>query len=58
MILTFISQPGDASIEFDLSSAAINNVILGLQYGESFSQTPLTVNFRYCEPGEIIQGNV
>lgn len=54
--LVFKSYPGDANIKFVLSSNALKSNMLSLQYGSSFTQAPLTVNFRYCKPGEIIQG--
>ena len=56
--LIFQSYPGDTNIEFKITSNALKRSVLALQYGVNFSQAPITVNFRYCQPGEIIQGNL
>ena len=56
--LIFESYPGDTNIEFKITSSALKQNVLELQYGVNFSQAPITVNFRYCQPGEIIQGNL
>ena len=51
--LTFISQPGSRNVEFGISSEAIDNDIINLQYNGTVTQNNITTSFRYCESGEI-----
>ena len=51
--LTFISQPGSQNVEFGITSEAISNDIINLQYNGTVTQNSITTSFRYCESGEI-----
>ncbi|CAI2360059.1 unnamed protein product [Moneuplotes crassus] len=55
--LIFTSHPGDQSVEFRIVTTAVNDELVMAQYGE-IVQKPLTVNFRYCQPGEYEIGDV
>jgi hypothetical protein len=55
--LTFISNPGDAAVEFHVTSNTFNYEVIAAQYGSADIQNNLVVNFRYCKPGEIITSN-
>ena len=51
--LIFVSTPGSEAIEYQVSSNAINDQKILLQYGVDSLQDPLLVSFRYCQSGEI-----
>ena len=51
--LIFISKPGSQNIQFGITSEAINNDIIYLQYNGTVTQNSITTTFRYCESGEV-----
>ena len=56
--VTFISDPGNTNILFDLDSPSIDKTILEKQYGTDFTQEDINVNFRFWKPGEIFQDGI
>jgi hypothetical protein len=56
--LIFQSAPGDTNIEFEVTSSALDEIVLQLQYNSNWTQSPIVVSFRYCQPGEIERENI
>jgi hypothetical protein len=54
----FNASPGKEDVNFEISCTAINYDMVefldSTEYGTQF----ITINFRWCKPGEIISGNV
>ena len=55
--LTFISEPGSSGIAYSLGSDAIDFDVIRKQYGNDYTLKDITVNFRWCKPGEAQNGN-
>lgn len=56
--IQFTSSPGATNIPFSFTSDAIDMSIMRKQYGQNYSLKNITVNFRFCKPGEIQDGLV
>lgn len=54
--LVFVSSPGNTNVKFKISSEVINMRTVRLAIA-NYSQEPISVSFRYCMPGEIIENN-
>ena len=51
--LILVAKPGSTNAEFQISSAAVDDDIINLQYNGTVSQNAINSSFRYCESGEI-----
>ena len=49
----FKAKPGSNNIIFEVTSTAINNDTLDLQYNGTIIQNSINTSFRYCQSGEI-----
>ena len=49
----FRAKPGSSSVKFEVTSTAIDNEILNLQYNNTLYDNNIEASFRYCESGEI-----
>ena len=54
---TAVAEPGSSNIQFKVSSKAINDVKVNAVYGNNIPNSILTINFRYCQPGEYMLNN-
>ena len=55
--LVFISNPGSQNVIYQISSKAIDEAKLIEVFGRQVYSNSITVSFRFCQPGEIIQNN-
>jgi hypothetical protein len=53
----FNAAPGQEDVNFEISSTAINYDMVKFLDSMSFEVQLITINFRWCKPGEIISGN-
>lgn len=53
----FIQKPGATDVLFEVTSTGTNMKNLRLAYGQDYSLEKITVDFRFCKPGEIISNN-
>ena len=51
--LILIAKPGSKNVEFQISSDAVDDAIIDLQYNRTVKQNRIDASFRYCESGEI-----
>ena len=49
----FKAKPGSSNVMFEVTSTAINNDILMLQYNGTAYDNNIDTSFRYCESGEV-----
>ena len=49
----FKAKPGSSNIIFEVTSTAINNDTLDLQYNGTVYENNINTSFRYCQSGEI-----
>ena len=56
--LILIAKPGSTNVEFQISSAAVDEDIINLQYNGTINQKNIDASFRYCESGEIETNDV
>lgn len=52
--LIFESEPGSTNVAYRASSKAINQNKINNVFGGQLSENLVNVNFRFCQPGEII----
>ena len=52
--LIFINKPGSQNVIFSVNSDSINLNIAKAIYGPNYSLPVISVNFRFCRPGEYI----
>ncbi|CAI2379456.1 unnamed protein product [Moneuplotes crassus] len=50
--LQFISAPGAQTVLYDIESGGLDLQKLKIVYGDTYQQEKISVNFRYCQPGE------
>ena len=55
--LIFISNPGSQNVIYQILSKAIDEAKLLEVFGRQAYSNSITVSFRFCQPGEIIQNN-
>ena len=55
--IAFISSPGSVDVQFKATSKAIDDDKIQNVFNESVSNNSIFVNFRFCQPGEIITSN-
>ena len=55
--LVFISNPGSKNVIYQISSKAIDEAKLIEVFGRQVYSNSITVSFRFCQPGEIIQNS-
>ena len=51
--LILVAKPGSDNVQFQISSAAIDNDIIDLQYNGTVKQNNIEASFRHCQSGEI-----
>ena len=49
----FSAKPGSNNVKFEITSTAIDNDILELQYNGAVYENNINTSFRYCQSGEI-----
>lgn len=54
--MKFTAKPGAQNVQYGLSSDGLDLQKLIMQYGLGYAIRNMTVNFRYCRPGEIVRG--
>ena len=52
--IAFVATPGSTSILYQASSKAIDDDKIQQVFGQSISDNTININFRYCQPGEIV----
>ena len=52
--IAFISSPGSVNVQFKATSKAIDDDKIQNVFSNSASNNTINVNFRFCQPGEII----
>ena len=55
--VAFISHPGSVNVQFKATSKAIDDDKIQNVFGNTVSNNTINVNFRFCQPGEIITNN-
>lgn len=55
--MKFTFKPGAQNVQYGLSSDGLDFTKIIKQYGSSYIIRNITVNFRYCKPGEIERSN-
>ena len=55
--VVFISSPGWVNVQFKATSKAIDDYKMQNVFANSVSNNTIYVNFRFCQPGEIITNN-
>ena len=55
--VAFISSPGLVNVQFKATSKAIDDDKIQNVFGNTVSNNTINVNFRFCQPGEIITNN-
>jgi hypothetical protein len=55
--LVFTAEPGKEDVKYSLSSKAIDSNKLSKVFGNQIGSNEVSVNFRYCKPGEILNGD-
>jgi hypothetical protein len=55
--LVLYSDPGDQNVMFDVESSAVDLARLKIVYGLDYALEKLISDFRYCKPGESIEGD-
>ena len=53
----FISPPGSVNVQFKATSKAIDDDKIQNVFQNTISNNTIYVNFRFCQPGEIITNN-
>lgn len=53
----FIAKPGQKNVQFKLSSLAVNYAVLQFLDPVKYADQIISVNFRWCKPGEIEVGD-
>lgn len=56
--LAFISAPGNINVMYDLHSDDFDHAIIQRQFNGTFKQEIVHVDFRFCKPGEYVNGGV
>lgn len=51
--LIFEYAPGSPNVKYVATSSEIDQDMIETVFGQQFSNNSVTVNFRYCQPGEI-----
>ena len=52
--LIFINSPGSRNVQFSVNSDSINLNYAKAIYGSNYTLPVITVNFRFCRPGEYV----
>lgn len=52
--IIFKHKPGSTGIRFNVASSAVDIEMLKKEYGDSYELEHLSIDFRWCKPGEII----
>ena len=52
--IAFVATPGSTNILYQASSKAIDDDKIQQVFGQPISDNTININFRYCQPGEIV----
>ena len=55
--LVFVSASGTSNVLYDVRSKAIDSRKVRDVFGQTINDTTISVNFRYCKPGEVNTDN-
>jgi predicted outer membrane repeat protein len=55
--IQFVASPGSKNIKYQASSKAIDKVKIEEVFGFQLSDNQISINFRFCRPGEIDEAN-
>ena len=55
--LVFVSASGTSNVLYDVTSKAIDSSKVRDVFGQTINDTTISVNFRYCKPGEVNTDN-
>jgi hypothetical protein len=55
--IQFVGSPGSKNVKYQASSKAINKAKIDQVFGSQLSDNQISVNFRFCRPGEIDEAN-
>ena len=56
--LIFVAEPGSSNRSFTVNSNAINLFSARAQLGSNYALPKITVNYRFCKPGEFQSNNI